>query len=186
MPTLCRCLTGTAIETLRTHRHARAVMHSDPRRHRRLCLPVASDQRRDRSSRPLEWRSRRARRTLNPSTLAQPNPQIPISLGPDTAGSFLGDFRTPSGIRNSSRGAASPLSARPSHWRNVRFARSRAGKPTVAKPPMAAIRPRRTLAEARCSSITKSVDRSSDPSKPLRRGLRHPHLTQKLFELAFK
>jgi hypothetical protein len=103
MPTLCRCLTGTAIDTSRTDRNARAAMHSNPARHRRLCLPVASDRYPDRPPRPLEWRSRRARRTPNLSTLAQPNPRIPIGLGPDTAGSFLGDFRTPGGVRNSSR-----------------------------------------------------------------------------------
>jgi hypothetical protein len=34
---------------------------------------------------------------------AQPTPQISISLRPHTAGSFLGDFGTPSGVRNSSR-----------------------------------------------------------------------------------
>jgi hypothetical protein len=33
--------------------------------------------------------------------LAQPEHQIPISPGLHTAGSFLGDFPTPDGVRNS-------------------------------------------------------------------------------------
>lgn len=103
MPTRCRCLTGTAIDMPRTYRHAPTIIHSDLRRYQRLCLPVASDQCPDRPPRPLDWRSRRPRRTPNRSALAQPTTQIPISLGPHTAGSFLGDFRTPSGVRNSSR-----------------------------------------------------------------------------------
>jgi hypothetical protein len=60
MPTLCRCHVASAIATLRTYRHAHTVMHSDPRRHRPFCLPVASDQYPDRPEISLEWRPRKA------------------------------------------------------------------------------------------------------------------------------
>ena len=47
--------------------------------------------------------------TPHPSPTTQPSPQIPISRAPHTAGSFLGDFRTPRGARNSSRKSERPL-----------------------------------------------------------------------------
>jgi hypothetical protein len=103
MPTLCRCHVASAIDTPWARRLAHIVKHADPGRHQRLCPPVASDQCPVGPEKLLPCRLRRARTPLQPSASAQPNPQIPISLGPDTAGSFLGDFRTPGGVRNSSR-----------------------------------------------------------------------------------
>jgi hypothetical protein len=49
------------------------------------------------------------------------SPQIPISLGPHTAGSFSGGFRTPSGVRNSSRNRADRLVLEPA-WLHHRKA----------------------------------------------------------------
>jgi hypothetical protein len=43
-------------------------------------------------------------------------------------------------IRAPAPKAAAPFSARPNHWRNVRFTRSWAGKPTVGKPPKPVLR----------------------------------------------
>lgn len=47
--------------------------------------------------------SNQAPSASRPSTPAQPKHQIPISPALHTAGSFLGDFPTPDGVRNSSR-----------------------------------------------------------------------------------
>ena len=44
-----------------------------------------------------------APRASRPAAPAQPKHQIPISPALHTAGSFLGDFPTPDGVRNSSR-----------------------------------------------------------------------------------
>jgi hypothetical protein len=68
-----------------------------------LCAPMASDMRPYRPTKLPVCRSRTARKPPQPPTPAQPNPQLPISLSPETAGSFSEDFRTPTGVRNSSR-----------------------------------------------------------------------------------
>ena len=47
--------------------------------------------------------SNQAPSTSRPSTPAQPKHQISMSRALHTAGSFLGDFPTPEGVRNSSR-----------------------------------------------------------------------------------
>jgi hypothetical protein len=96
MPTLCRCHVASAIDTLRAHRLAPTDKHADPRRHRRLGPSTASNQRLNRREKPLGYRSGTPQKTPLPPAAAQPNPQIPISLRPHTAGSFFGDFRTPS------------------------------------------------------------------------------------------
>jgi hypothetical protein len=103
MPTLCRCHVASAIDTPRVRQFARIVERAGPRRHRRFCLPVAPDRCPDRTAKPPERRSRAARRTPGSPPPAQPNPQIPINLRPHIAGSFLGDFRTPTGVRSSLR-----------------------------------------------------------------------------------
>jgi hypothetical protein len=57
----------------------------------------------DRLQTLLQCASNKVLRTSRPYTPAQPKHQIPIRPTRHTAGSFLGDFRTPNGIRNSSR-----------------------------------------------------------------------------------
>ena len=103
MPTPCRCHVASGIETLRAHRLARTVQPADPRHHRLLYAPMASDLGRDRPAKRPACRSWTARKRRQLPTPAHPNPQIPISLRTQPAGSFFGDFRTPSGVRNSSR-----------------------------------------------------------------------------------
>ncbi len=85
------------------HRLARVVRRADPCRDRRNGQPIVSEV----SRLCLETLSRCAsgetQRTSRPPTPAQPKHQIPIRRALHTAGSFLGDFPTPNGVRNSSR-----------------------------------------------------------------------------------
>ena len=62
-----------------------------------------SDIGRDRLETPSRCASDQAQRASRPPAPAQPEHQIPISPALHTAGSFLGDFPTPDGVRNSSR-----------------------------------------------------------------------------------
>jgi hypothetical protein len=103
IPTPCRRAVASAIGTLRAHRLARVVRRADPCRDRRNGPPIVSDV----SRLCLETLSRcasgEAQRTSRPPTPAQPKHQIPIRRALHTACSFLGDFPTPNGVRNSSR-----------------------------------------------------------------------------------
>ncbi|MGD0764124.1 MAG: hypothetical protein ABR929_13215, partial [Roseiarcus sp.] len=60
-------------------------------------------------------------------TPAQPKHQIPISPALHTAGSFLGDFPTPDGVRNSSRKRSGSLRACTRRSRHQRVRRELAG-----------------------------------------------------------
>jgi hypothetical protein len=103
MPSPCRRDTASAIDNPRADHPAHVVSAADPRQNRRNRQSIAFDIGRDR----LETLSRCApdppQRTSRPPTPAQPEHQIPISRALHTAGSFLGDFPTPDGVRNSSR-----------------------------------------------------------------------------------
>jgi hypothetical protein len=103
MPTPCRRDAASANDIARADRRARVVRRVDLCRDRRNGQSIAFDIGRDR----LETLSRRAsdpaQRTSRPSTPAQTKRQIPINRALHTAGSFLGDFPTPDGVRNSSR-----------------------------------------------------------------------------------
>ena len=103
MPTPCRRDAASANDIARADHRARVVRRVDLCRDRRNGQSIAFDIGRHR----LETLSRRASapapRTSLPSTSAQPKRQIPINRALHTAGSFLGDFPTPDGVRNSSR-----------------------------------------------------------------------------------
>jgi hypothetical protein len=100
--TPCRRAVASANNIARADGPAQVVNAADPC-HRRNAQSIAFDIGRDR----LEMLSRRApdpaQRTSRPPTPAQPKRQIPIGRAPHTAGSFLGDFPTPDGVRNSLR-----------------------------------------------------------------------------------
>jgi hypothetical protein len=148
MPTLCRCLAGTAIDTLRNYRHTRTVMHSDPRRHQRLACPWPRIRTRS-PSKTSGMAIPTSTVNAKPSPLGQPT--LPISLGSDTAGSFLGDCRTPSGVRNSSRirsfDASWRMTVHGGHrGRPNRLTAAAGGNQTqVAAPSPAALRPSPTF-----------------------------------------
>ncbi len=99
----CRRLAASANDTSRARRRARPVRRRNPGRNPRSDLPTAWNFARARSARPSRCAFNQAHRASRPPKTAQPKHQIPIDSGLHTAGSFLGDFRTPNGIRNSSR-----------------------------------------------------------------------------------
>jgi hypothetical protein len=103
IPTPCRRPVASAIDTLRADRRARAVRRADLCRDRRNGQSIASDFGRDRRAILSRCAPAEAQCTPRPPTAAQPKHQIPISRALHTAGSFLGDFPTPDGVRNSSR-----------------------------------------------------------------------------------
>jgi hypothetical protein len=103
IPTPCRRHVAPANDTSRAHRRAAVVTCADPCRHRRKRLPALPDLGRDRQEMLFRCASNQAQSASRPSTRAQPKHQIAISRALHTAGSFLGDFPTPEGVRNSSR-----------------------------------------------------------------------------------
>ena len=103
IPTRCRRAVASAIGTLRAHRLARVVRRADPCRDRRNGQPIVSDFSRLCLETLSRYASGEAQRTLRPPTPAQAKHQIPIRRALHSAGSFLGDFPTPNGVRNSSR-----------------------------------------------------------------------------------
>jgi hypothetical protein len=118
IPTPCRRHVAPANDALCAHRRAGVVPCADPCRHRRKRLPALPDIGRDRQEMLSRCASNQAPSTSRPSTPAQPKHQIAISRALHTAGSFLGDFPTPEGVRNSSRernGAFRPTERRSGH-----------------------------------------------------------------------
>jgi len=103
IPTLCRRAVASANNISRADGPARVVSTADPCHDRRKWPPTVSDIGRDRPEMFSLCASDKAQRTSPPCNLAQPKHQIPISSALHTAGSFLGDFPTPDGVRNSSR-----------------------------------------------------------------------------------
>jgi hypothetical protein len=153
MPTLRRCHVASAIDTLRAHRLARTGKHADPRRHRRLCPSTAANPRLNRPEKLPGCSSGAAQQTPLPSATVQPNPQIPISLRPHTAGSFFGDFRTPSGIRNSSRNRTVPFGVNDGESRLMSIARADArSEPIVTR--LSIDRAMKTLLERLCQTLS--------------------------------
>ena len=103
IPTRCRRLDASANDSSRASRRARAFRRRDPGRNPPNGPPKAWNFARERLAKPSRSPSNQAQRTSRPPTPAQPKHQIPIGSGLHTEGSFLGDFRTPNRIRNSSR-----------------------------------------------------------------------------------
>ena len=103
MPSPRRRDAASAIDNPRANGPARVVSAADPCQARRNGQSIAFDIGRDRLGTLSQCASDPAQRTSRPPTLAQPEHQIPISSALHTAGSFLGDFPTPDGVRNSSR-----------------------------------------------------------------------------------
>src|ERR1019366_1916720 len=103
IPTPCRRAVASANNISRADGPARVVSTANPRQDRRNGQSIAFDIGRDRLETLSRCAPAEARCTPRPPTLAQPKLQIPISRGLHTAGSFLGDFPTPDGVRNSSR-----------------------------------------------------------------------------------
>lgn len=103
MPTPCRRDAASASDIAHADHRARIVRRVDLCRDRRNGQSIAFEIGRDRLETLLRYAPDPAPRTSRPSTPAQPKRQIPISRALHTAGSFLGDFPTPDGVRNSSR-----------------------------------------------------------------------------------
>jgi hypothetical protein len=103
IPTPCRCHVAPANGTSRAHHRVGVVTL-------RRFLPLLSktptsapDIGRDRQEMLSRCASNQAQSTSRPSTPAQPKHQIAISRALHIAGSLLGNFPTPDGVRNSSR-----------------------------------------------------------------------------------
>jgi len=101
--TPCRRHLASAIGALRADRRARVVRRADLCRDRRNGQSIAFDIGRDRLAILSRCAPAEAQCAPWPPAPAQPEHQISISRALHTAGSFLGDFPTPDGVRNSSR-----------------------------------------------------------------------------------
>ena len=103
MPAPWRRAIASANDISRADGPARVVSAADPCQDRRNGQSIAFDTGRDLLETLSRCASDPAQRTPRPPIPAQPRHQIPISRALHTAGSFLGDFPTPDGVRNSSR-----------------------------------------------------------------------------------
>ena len=86
---------------MRAHGVNRLLGRADTCREHRKHLPTDLDIGLDRLETLSQCASDEAQSTSPPYTPAQPKHQIPISNALHIAGSFLGDFPTPDGVRNS-------------------------------------------------------------------------------------
>ena len=119
IPTPCRRLVAPANDNMCAHGLNRLFGRADNCRDHRNHLPTDLDIGLDRLETFLQRASNNAQRTSGPYNPASPKHQIPIRPALHTAGSFLGDFRTPNGIRNSSRQRNDRFGAR--RWLNQPF-----------------------------------------------------------------
>jgi hypothetical protein len=103
IPTQCRRQVVSADNTSRALRIAGFVRNTNPCCDRHKVRSKASDVGRERLDIFSLCASNEAQRTARPRAPAQPKHQIPITRALHIAGSFLGDFPTPDGVRNSSR-----------------------------------------------------------------------------------
>jgi hypothetical protein len=108
---------AAAIDNPFAARFARAVPLADPDRNRPFDAQIYSELRLCSPTKRQKCQDHRGENPAQRLGSEQPNLQIPISLCPEPAGSFFGDFRTPSGVRNSSRKQSGRFSATDSDMR---------------------------------------------------------------------